>query len=104
MSNPHGILVYNSNTLFVADTDNGCIRSFGESHRIIIGKPMTSEIRPTKLLTNKSRNVLYYLSKNYLRSSNIDGSRDAVLYESDKIKSFALTDEDKAFVLEETNE
>lgn len=98
--NPRGVLVWDKNTIFVSDTDNGCIRSFGETHRIIVGKPSLNLIAPTKLLANRKKGILYYLSKNYLRSVAIDGGRDVPLYENENIRSMAMTDEDVVYVLE----
>jgi len=98
--NPQGILVYDSNTIFVSDTSNGCIRSFGKSHNIITGNPLTSDIAPTKLLMDRKKDVLYYLSKNYLRSISINENRDAVLYESNHIISIGLAHDGKIYILE----
>jgi len=102
LCNPQGIIVYDENTIFVSDTGNGCIRSFGKKHRIITGNPIGSSIIPKKLLLDRKRNVLYYLSKNYLRSVLIDGSNDVLLYESKdaNIKSMALKDDGKVYILE----
>jgi hypothetical protein len=100
-SNPSGIIMYNSDTIFISDYGNGCIRSFGKNHRVIVGDPINKFLSPSKLAINKKRNSLYYLNLNCLRNVNVDGSRDVILYEGSNVKSFALTDEDKAFVLEE---
>jgi len=98
--NPSGILVYDSDTLFIADTGNGCIRSFGKTHRIISGKPLDQTLNPTKLLIDRKKDILYYLSKNYLRSVSVDGSKEAMLYESDYISSMVLAQNDKIYILE----
>lgn len=97
---PQDILVYNTDTIFVADTLNGCIRSFNKTHRIITGNPLNSTIAPTKLLIDRKKDLLYYLSKNYLRSVFVDGSNDATLYESEYIRSMVLTDDGKIYILE----
>lgn len=104
ISSPQGILVYDNDTLFVSDTGNGCIRSFGEIHRMITGHPMSNVLNPTKLLLNRRRNCLCYLSKNYLRSVNVDGTNDVLLYEGNKIKSIAQTHDEKIYMLEEIDE
>lgn len=98
--NPQGVLVYDSNTIFISDTGNGCIRSFNENHRIIVGNPLFPSIAPTKLLLDRKKDILYYLSKNYLKSISVGGGKDALLYESDKIISMALTDDGKIYLLE----
>ena len=100
LSNPQGIVIYDENTIIVSDTGNGCIRSFGKSHSIIAGKPKDSSIAPRKLLLDRKKDILYYLSKNYLKSVLIDGSKDIVLYESETIKSIVLKDDGKVYILE----
>lgn len=100
LSHPRGIFVYDVDTIFVSDTGNGCIRSFGEEHRIIVGNPASPQISPTKILLDREREILYYLSKNYLRSVKVDGSKDILLYEGENVKSMALTDDGKIYVLE----
>lgn len=99
--NPQGILVYDSDTTFVSDTGNGCIRSFGKTHRIITGNPLVPTIKPTKLLIDRKKDILYYLSKNYLRSVFVNGDREALLYESDHMISMALGCDNKIYALEE---
>jgi hypothetical protein len=98
--NPQGILVYKPDTIFVSDTRNGCIRSFDKTHRIITGNPLNHNIAPTKLLIDRKKDLLYYLSKKYLRSVYVDGSNDATLYESEHITSMVLADDGKIYILE----
>jgi len=97
--NPCGVLMYNESTVFVSDTMNGCIRSLGDSHRIIVGNPLAPTIYPTKLLISNKKDILYYLSKNYLRSVTVSDSKDAMLYENEHILSMSMVD-DKIYVLE----
>lgn len=97
--NPKGIWIYNGATFFVSDTNNGCIRSFGDLHRIITGNPLELSIYPTKILVDNKKGILYYLSKNYLRSVTIEDGKDIMLYENEHVLSMSMID-DKIYVLE----
>lgn len=100
MNAPKGILVYDKNNVIVSDTDNGCIRMFGDFHRILAGNPLDKAIYPTKLLVNREKDILYYLSKNYLRSIAMNDNREAILYENEHIISMTIGDDGKVYVLE----
>jgi hypothetical protein len=99
---PQWSLFYNHGFL-VADTGNNCIRYFGDTHKIITGNPLDNVICPTKMLLSAKKDILYYLSKNYLRTVALSDGKDFVSYNGKNIVSFALM-HDKAFTLEEINE
>jgi hypothetical protein len=98
--------VYNKNEIIISDTENKCIRSFdfykNNINTIVISNSL-QDIYPTKIVLDRKKDILYYLSRKYLRSINLSNKKNSILYNGD-IKSIELNNQNKVYILETISE
>lgn len=100
---PQGVAIYDSKTVIISDSGNGCIRSFGDKHKIIAGSPTNKELNPTKIVLDRQRSILYFLSGDQLKSVNLSSGRNSIVYTSKNLKSITLDCNSKIYILEGVN-
>ena len=100
---PSDILIYDSNIFFVSDTNNGCIRKFGENNTLIAGYPNSGELMPTFMVMDRIKGFLYFLSKNYLNALYLKDRRNSILMENENLKALVLGKDNDLFALEENS-
>jgi len=104
LSFPMDIVIHDLNNFFVADTNNGCIRNFGDKHNIIIGHPNSEELKPSFMALDRKKGNLYFLSKNYLNSMYLKDRKSYILMENENLKYLVLGKNNVLYTLEETHE
>jgi hypothetical protein len=96
MTNPSGAC-YMKNILYVSDKNNHCIRFFGEKEYGIIGKPLSKNIYPEKIVCVKDR--LYFIDRGMLRYVISSNGEFPVIVENKSIVSICEGDKDKLAIL-----
>ena len=99
LNEPQGIDFINEDRMLVADTENHCIREFSENHKLICGDPSHKSLSPKKICYDRTKEIVYFLSNNYLKMVSCDSKFVKDAYEGEVI-SFSLFENGDVFILE----